>query len=204
MGNINSNMTDQTNETNQGSLHLFIGPMYAGKTSKLIDVYEDCIENEEKCVILTHSTETRYSIDKLSTHDQKKVTCFKYESIMEFMNEQKETIKQSNTILIDESQFFLDLKIVLRLVNTFHKRVFIFGLDGDFQQNKFGQILDLIPHCDTVEKLTAKCNMCEDESEGQAIFSHRITESTEQVLVGSNDAYQSLCRHCYNKTNQTA
>ena len=41
MGNINSNMTEQTNH---GKLHLFIGPMYSGKTSKLIEVYEDCIE----------------------------------------------------------------------------------------------------------------------------------------------------------------
>ena len=195
MGNINSNMAERPN---QGKLHLFIGPMYAGKTSKLIDVYEDCIENDEKCVILTHSTETRYSIDKLSTHDQKKVACFKHESIMEFMNEHNEIIEESNTILIDESQFFSDLIGVLRLVNMLHKRVFVFGLDGDFQQNKFGQILDLIPHCDTIEKLTAKCNMCEDQS----IFSHRITESTEQVLVGSNDAYQSLCRHCYNTVNR--
>jgi thymidine kinase len=195
MGNINSNMTEQTNH---GSLQLFIGPMYAGKTSKLIDVYEDCVENEENCVILTHSTETRYSIDKLSTHDQKKVSCFKHESISEFMNKRKNDIEQCSTILIDESQFFTDLIDVLQLVNQLHKRVFIFGLDGDFQRNKFGQILDLIPHCDTIEKLHAKCNICDSE----AIFSHRITESNEQVLVGSNDAYHSLCRHCYNNFNQ--
>ena len=36
MGNINSNMTEQTNH---GKLHLFIGPMYSGKTSKLIECF---------------------------------------------------------------------------------------------------------------------------------------------------------------------
>tara|TARA_R110002073_G_scaffold261525_2_gene424403 strand:- start:448 stop:1041 length:594 start_codon:yes stop_codon:yes gene_type:complete len=194
MGNINSNMTEQTNH---GKLHLFIGPMYSGKTSKLIEVYEDCIENEEKCIILTHSSETRYSIDKLSTHDQKKVSCFKYENIIEFMNEQKDAIEQSSTILIDESQFFTDLTSVLKLVNQLHKRLFIFGLDGDFQRTKFGQILELVPHCDTIEKLTAVCNKCESP----AIFSHRTTDSTQQVLVGSNESYNSLCRQCYNMTN---
>jgi thymidine kinase len=194
MGNINSNMTESISH---GKLHLFIGPMYSGKTSKLIELYEECIENEEKSIILTHSSETRYSMDKLSTHDQKMVSCFKYKSIIEFMNEQKDAIEQSSAILIDESQFFTDLTEVLKLVNQLHKRLFIFGLDGDFQRNKFGQILELIPHCDTIEKLTATCNKCDSP----AIFSHRTSNLTQQVLVGSNESYNSLCRQCYNMNN---
>ncbi len=100
----------------------------------------------------------------------------------------------SNIILIDEGQFFTDLMEVLYLVNTLNKHVFIFGLDGDFKRNRFGQILDLIPHCDTVEKLTAVCNECSKT----AIFSHRTNESSEQMLIGSQDVYQPLCRVCYN------
>lgn len=197
MGNIDSKMTEQTNN---GNLHIYIGPMYAGKTTKLINTYEECLDKEENTIILTHSSEVRYSIDKLSTHDQKKVSCFKSESIVEFMTEQKDTIEKSRTILIDECQFFSDLPKILHLVNELHKNVYIFGLDGDFQRNKFGQILDLIPHCDTIEKLSASCNMCTSNTghSSPAIFSHRTSTSNEQVLVGSQDEYQSLCRSCYN------
>ena len=197
MGNIESNMTEQTNK---GNLHIYIGPMYAGKTTKLINTYEDCLEKEETTIILTHSSEVRYSIDKLSTHDQKKISCFKYESITEFMAEQKDVIEKSSTVLIDECQFFSDLPEILHLVNKLHKNVSIFGLDGDFQRNKFGHILDLIPHCDTIEKLTASCSICTVRYgySSPAIFSHRTSTSNEQVLVGSQDTYQSLCRSCYN------
>jgi thymidine kinase len=195
MGNTDSKMNDQANS---GRLHLFIGPMYAGKTSKLMDVYEDCVDNEEKCIILTHSSETRYSTDKISTHDQKQLPCFKYNNINDFISNCKDSIDKCSTILVDESQFFNDLINILPLVNTLNKKVFVFGLDGDFKRNKFGQILDLIPHCDTIEKLTANCNNCQNS----AIFSHRTMDSSEQVLIGSNDAYQSLCRNCYNKYNK--
>lgn len=191
MGNDISTMTQSLPS---GSLQLFVGPMYAGKTSKLIETYEECIDSENRVIVLTHSDEIRYSIDKLSTHDQKKIECFKYDTISSFINEKADAIKECKVILIDEGQFFKDLLEILPLINQLHKHVYVFGLDGDFKRNKFGQILDLIPHCDRIEKLHAKCNVCSN----QAIFSHRTNDSSEQVLIGNESVYQPLCRDCYN------
>ena len=191
MGNDISTMTQSLPS---GSLQLFVGPMYAGKTSKLIETYEECIDSENRVIVLTHSEEIRYSIDKLSTHDQKKIDCFKYDTITSFINEKADAIKECKVILIDEGQFFKDLLEILPLINQLHKHVYVFGLDGDFKRNKFGQILDLIPHCDRIQKLHAKCNVCSN----QAIFSHRTNDSSEQVLIGNESVYQPLCRDCYN------
>ena len=178
-----------------GYLNIFIGPMYAGKTTKLIETYEECLDNNKIVTVLTHSAEIRYSIDKLSTHDKKKISCFKYDKIKSFIEEQHDVIKTADIILIDEGQFFSDLySEVLHMVNVLHKCIYVFGLDGDFQRNKFGQILDLIPHCDTVHKLHSRCSECSEP----AIFSHRTINSSEQVLVGSENIYQPLCRSCYN------
>ena len=191
MGN---NISTMTQSLPAGSLQLFVGPMYAGKTSKLIETYEECIDSENRVIVLTHSDEIRYSIDKLSTHDQKKIECFKYDTILSFINDKADAIKECKVILIDEGQFFKDLLEILPLINQLHKHVYVFGLDGDFKRNKFGQILDLIPHCDRIEKLHAKCNVCSN----QAIFSHRTNDSSEQVLIGNESVYQPLCRDCYN------
>jgi len=191
----NNVISKMTESIQSGSLNIYIGPMYAGKTTKLIETYQECLNNDENVVVLTHSTENRYSIDKLSTHDQKKISCFKCDTIKSFINQHIDAIKDSNFVLIDEGQFFTDLTEVLYLVNELHQNVFVFGLDGDFKRNKFGQISDLIPHCDRIEKLHAVCGNCSNP----AIFSDRIvSSSTEQVLVGSQDMYQPLCRLCYN------
>ncbi len=199
MGNHNSKMAESNSQEEQrmlqGSLHVCIGPMYAGKTTKLIETYEDMLSEDKKTIVLTHSSEIRYSIEKLSTHDEQHISCFKYGSIDAFIREKKEDIDSVDSILIDEAQFFPDLfDKVLYMVNKMNKHVYVFGLDGDFQRNKFGQVLDLIPQCDTVEKLHSTCNVCREP----AIFSHRTCDSDEQVLVGSQDAYQPLCRQCYN------
>lgn len=191
----NNVISKMTESIQSGSLNIYIGPMYAGKTTRLIETYQECLNNDENVVVLTHSTENRYSIDKLSTHDQKKISCFKCDTIKSFINQHIEAIKDSNFVLIDEGQFFTDLTEVLYLVNELNQNVFVFGLDGDFKRNKFGQISDLIPHCDRIEKLHAVCGNCSNP----AIFSDRIVSSnTEQVLVGSQDMYQPLCRECYN------
>ena len=199
MGNHNSKMAESNSQEEQrmlqGSLHVCIGPMYAGKTTKLIETYEDMLSEDKKTIVLTHSSEIRYSIEKLSTHDEQHISCFKYGSIDAFIHEKKDDIESVDSVLIDEAQFFPDLfDKVLYMVNKMNKHVYVFGLDGDFQRNKFGQVLDLIPQCDTVEKLHSTCNVCREP----ANFSHRTCNSDEQVLVGSQDDYQPLCRRCYN------
>jgi thymidine kinase len=75
-----------------------------------------------------------------------------------------------------------------------NKKVFICGLDGDFERKKFGCILDLIPHCDKVTKLTSLCNLCKNGE--SAIFSIRLTNEKTQTLIGS-DNYIPVCRSCY-------
>ena len=59
---------------------------------------------------------------------------------------------------------------------------------------KFGQILDLIPLCDKVEKLTSLCSICKNGKKG--IFSMRLTNEKEQTVVGSEN-YIPVCRECY-------
>ena len=177
-----------------GTLRLIIGPMYAGKTSKLIETYTNAMSNNLNIIVLTHSSEIRYSIDNLSTHDQKQISCFKYDKINTFIQDKQNEIARASVILIDEAQFFEDLLEIKGLVDNYHKNVYIFGLDGDFKRQKFGQILDLVPHCDSIEKLTSLCNTCNET----AIFSCRIINSEQQLLIGSSDSYVPLCRNCYN------
>ena len=98
-------------------------------------------------------------------------------------------------ILINEGQFFPDLyESVCKLVETHKKIVYVCGLDGDFKRNKFGKMLDLIPLCDNVTKLSATCVSCNKP----AIFSKRLSTEEQQVIIGSSN-YSPMCRGCYNE-----
>jgi thymidine kinase len=103
-------------------------------------------------------------------------------------------VATSRVILINEGQFFPDLYDFVNELLKADKKVYVCGLDGDFERKKFGNILDLIPLCDKVRKLTSLCSICKDGT--PAIFSMRLTEEKEQTIVGS-DNYIPVCRKCY-------
>jgi len=104
------------------------------------------------------------------------------------------SLQQSDVILINEGQFFGDLYITVLDMLSKNKKVYVCGLDGDFERQKIGQILDLVPYCDKVTKLTSLCSICRDGTPG--IFSLRLTDDTSQILIGV-DNYIPVCRKCY-------
>ena len=199
------------NNTMMSYLELIIGPMYSGKTSRLVEVYKQCQFCDISVAVINHVIDNRYDDELLSTHDKVKIPCIKTKNLKnvwlsEKINlennideniphiQDKFQIARSDVILINEGQFFEDLYDVVIDMLKCGKKVYVCGLDGDFERKKFGQILDLIPLCDKVDKLTSLCTLCKNGTRG--IFSMRLTRETEQTVVGS-DNYIPVCRKCY-------
>ena len=178
-----------------GYLELIIGPMFSGKTSKLIEIYKQCVFCNIPICVINHAIDTRYDDKMMSSHDKIMVPCFQAAELNEIWS--KKELKSNDVFLINEGQFFPDLYDVVLDMLKHNKTVYICGLDGDFERKKFGQILDLIPYSDSVTKLTSLCSLCKNGSSG--IFSMRLTGEKQQTLIGS-DNYIPVCRKCYEKT----
>lgn len=180
----------------KGYLELIIGPMYSGKTSKLLETYKQCKLCDISVCVINHSLDNRYHDSMLSTHDKIMIPCMNIDNLSELWFNNNEIIRNSDVILINEGQFFNNLYNIVNDMLKNKKVVYICGLDGDFERKKFGEILDLIPLCDKVNKLTSLCSICKNGT--PAIFSMRITNEKEQTVIGS-DNYLPVCRVCYEK-----
>lgn len=181
----------------EGYLELILGPMFSGKTSKLIEIYNQCMFCNIEVLVLNHEIDSRYNKNMLCTHDGKEIPCFKTTDL-NHVQHNFNSFKDAKVILINEGQFFNNLYIsVKNWVDIFKKHVYVCGLDGDFKRNCFGEILYLIPICNKVYKLNSLCAKCKNGK--HALFSKRITSDNEQVKVGS-DNYEPLCRKCYLET----
>ena len=197
----NSAMSVTVSGSGEGYLELILGPMFSGKTSTLKKIYDQCMYCNIPVIVINYSGDTRYSADAvMSTHDKIMSPCIMGSSIIETIKNNAEKVKQSEVILINEGQFFADIKCIVDLVEKEHKRVYICGLDGDFQKNNIGSLLDLIPHCDNVCKLKSLCSSCRNGKAG--LFSYRITNETDQVVIGVEN-YKPLCRACYEKMSSS-
>lgn len=191
---MNKNIMSST-----GYLELILGPMFSGKTSRIVEIYKQCKFCNIPVTVINHTIDNRYDDELLSTHDKIKIPCIKTNKLSDVWNMRKETdanaiLESSDVILINEGQFFDDLYDVVIDMLEHNKKVYVCGLDGDFERKKFGTILDLIPHCDNVHKLTSLCSLCKNGTRG--IFSMRLTTEKEQTVIGS-DNYIPVCRSCY-------
>jgi len=187
--------TDLSESTQRGYLELILGPMFSGKTTRLVQHYKKYSYICKNVAVINYADDTRYHDSLLSTHDKIMIPCVFAKTLASV----KETIDAADVILINEGQFFEDIyEAVLEMVEVCHKIVYICGLDGDFKRNRFGRLLDLVPYCDEITKLSSLCAYCKNGTQG--IFSHRITGETSQVVIGTEN-YVPLCRNCYNIHN---
>ncbi len=175
------------------SLHLIIGPMFAGKSTELIRKYRHYSLMEKRILVVNHVWNNRYGFHGVSTHDSVHISLNNTITIND-LNDIYSRIHDFDVIFIEELQFFENAKTIIpNLVDTHEKIVIASGLDGSAERAPMGDVLALIPHADTVERITALCILCKNGT--PAIFSSRIhTPENSIVDIGAEDKYQALCR----------
>ena len=197
----NNNKRNESEEETQkgvGSVHLILGPMFAGKTTRLLERVKQLEESVSANVLLLKSDkDTRYAKDKVVTHDGRGRECFPVKSlelevVVKTVGERK--WNECDVVAVDEAQFLTNLYEFCRVAADEHNKiVLVAGLNGDFKRETFGEVQETLPLCDSVTKLTAKCKCGRP-----ALFSKRIVNVGDgQELVGGADKYLPACRRCF-------
>lgn len=175
-----------------GRIEVIVGSMFSGKTEELIRRLRRAKYAHQRIEIFKPQIDTRYSDQNVVSHDSN--------SIMATPISSSSSIPLlagvADVVGIDEAQFFdMDLADVCNKLANNGIRVIAAGLDMDFRGNPFGPIPQLMAVADQVTKVHAICVRCGDLAQ----FSHRTSEADRLVLLGEADAYEPLCRRCYNK-----
>ena len=183
--------------SNCGRLELIFGPMYSGKTSRLLSIYRQLRLCGINTIIVNHDFDTRYSASPslVTNHDSLTTDGIACSSLMDSLSPESQLFRQNTAFLINEAQFFNDIvEWTKQAVNPPHcKTIYLAGLDGDYKRQPFGSWLSLIPYADSVEKLTAVCTKCK---RAKALFTWRTSTNRDQVLVSDN-CHIPVCRACY-------
>jgi thymidine kinase len=197
-----------------GSLHVFVGPMYASKTSTMLQHvtrYADISNN--KPLIINHTMDEKRSVGNgiigkgLSSHSSQ------YNGLSSKVdNVYTNTlcmvdVSKTNVIGIDEIQLYPDLYDTVQYWLSLGKHIYCSGLDGSFRAENFGQVHKLLPISDTFTKLLAVCHLCQKEHSNTgniilptsfipAPFTMKISGNmSQEVEAGGEDKYLPVCRY---------
>jgi len=183
---------DRNNLEHKGWIEVICGSMFSGKTEELIRRLNRARIAKQKVEIFKPEIDTRYDKNDVVSHDAKAVSSTPIPNAAQilFYTDDFEVVG------IDEAQFFGDELIATcnELANR-GKRVIVAGLDMDYQGNPFGPIPKLMAMAEEVTKVHAICIRCGDLAQ----YSHRTVKNDKLVVLGETEAYEPLCRHCFNQ-----
>jgi len=167
--------------------------MFCGKTEELIRRIKRALIARQRIVVFKPTTDVRYDEADIVSHSQQRIESIPVESVAQIL----ERLEIGTQVLgIDEAQFFgPELVDLCEDLADRGLRVIVAGLDQDYRGKPFGSIPQLLAVAESVTKLQAICVRCGEP----ATRSQRITEETDQVVVGANDMYEARCRFCFER-----
>ncbi|MCL2168207.1 MAG: thymidine kinase [Lentimicrobiaceae bacterium] len=187
-------LESKANRSNKkGWIEVVCGSMFSGKTEELIRRIKRAQFAQQKIELFKPAMDTRYAETEMVSHDASALPSTPVHNAAEILlYVSMETVE---VVGIDEIQFFDEgiVEVCNQLANA-GIRVIVAGLDMDYQGNPFGPMPKLMAIAEYVSKLHAICTHCGD----LAHYSHRIVAGDKQVLLGEKDAYEPLCRSCFN------
>ena len=180
------------NYRKSGCVEVICGSMFSGKTEELIRRLKRAQFANQKIAIFKPIIDVRYSEVEVVSHDLHSIKSTPIADAATMLGIPPEV----EVVGIDEAQFFGDnlVEVCQELANR-GVRVIIAGLDTDFQGKPFGPMPQLMAIAEDVQKVHAICVRCGN----LANHSHRLTKSSDLVVLGEKDLYEPLCRECYNK-----
>ncbi len=187
------------------SLEIITGPMFSGKSEKLISIL--CKERlaGKKILVVKPADDSRTTHEIVArTKDAesknfKKSASFPAKTVgSEDQLSELLDANEYDVLAIDEAQFFnywlLDFIKKYKLnKNKKDLRIIITGLDLDAWGRTFGSMGDLMALANSVKKLTAVCFVCKRK----ATYTQRKGPSRKQIEVGDNEAYEARCEQCF-------
>lgn len=174
-----------------GKLNLILGCMYSSKSSTLISRHKRYTIGNKKCLLIKYAGDDRYDIDHIVTHDGIKVPATVCRHLMEVDN----LVHKYDVICIDEIQFYKDAHIFCDKWANQGLIVEACGLNGTFKRTQFSIISKLIPMADNITFMTAISR----ETGNDAIYSKRISDEIDDVVIGGFNKYIAADRETYFK-----
>ncbi|PKP46707.1 MAG: thymidine kinase [Bacteroidetes bacterium HGW-Bacteroidetes-12] len=176
----------------KGWIEVVCGSMFSGKTEELIRRMKRAKFAKQHVEIFKPEIDKRYDDEKVVSHDANEIHSTPVPSSSNIII----LANNVDVVGIDEAQFFDDglVAVCNQLANS-GVRVIVAGLDMDFKGKPFGPMPQIMACAEYITKVHAICMHCGE----LANHSHRINTDEKLVQLGETDAYEPLCRSCFQR-----
>ena len=174
--------------------------MFSCKTTRLLEAAERATRGGYTVAAVKHAIDKRFDVEgeesKVTSHAQLSRTAdVTTDDLILALRHPKVIL--ADVVVIDEGQFFKNLVEGATKLRGLGKRVVVAALSGTSERKPWENVAALIAVADDIQFLKAVCSCGND-----APFSQRLTEDTDQVVVGGANEYAPRCNACFETASE--
>ena len=172
----------------QPELKIFTGPMFGGKTTRMLAALERFHYQNRTAMLFKPKIDVRYSEEKVVTHKGQEHTSILVQSGEEILLMSRE----ADVVAVDEMFMIPDSASALLQLFKGGKTVLASTLQLSSQPDgytAFREVQDLMPWATSVEVCPAVCYKCGRD----AFYTERLSKENKKVLVGGAESSQPVC-----------
>lgn len=179
--------------------------MNSGKSVELLKAAHNYEEGGKSVILMTSALDDREGFGKISSRIGLKRNAIPIRKGQDLYTYLAILCRghEADCVLIDEVEFLDKEQIdqLAAIVDDFNVPILTYGLKNDFTNNLFEGSRELLIQADKIIEIKAICKYCNSK----AVMNLRLDEfgnalgDGEQVVIGGNDQYISVCRQHYNE-----
>lgn len=180
---------------------LCVGPMWSGKTTKLVSIIErygyqnsvakNICNPKIKIACFKPLSDSRYSNDKIVTHSGLSIDAIPVKSvdeIVEFIKNEK-----PNIVAVDEAFMIEGLSSVLIEAYWTGISIYVSSIDLLANLEPCKEIAKMMPYATKIIKCTSVCESCGND----AHYTSKKVSTVNEITVGGADIYKPSCLYCH-------
>ena len=176
--------------------------MNAGKSIELIKVAYNYEERGKNVLTLVPSVDDRYGVGLITSRIgvQREALIVKDDTNILSLYLRENEKRKIDCVLIDECQFLKKHHVqeLVEIVDSCEVPVLAYGLKNDFRNELFEGSYYMLIYADKIEEIKTICWCGRKATMVARVVDGQFVKQGEQVVIGGNDMYVSLCRKHYN------
>jgi thymidine kinase len=172
-------------------LRLFIGPMFGGKTTKLLSALERYQYQNKKTILFKPDIDSRYSSGNVVTHQGHGKESTRVKTGADIIN------NSSNVDIIAVDELFMIPGSAAAVLELFKKgkTILVSTLQLSSHPSPLIEVQEILPWATNIEICPAVCSECDSD----AYYTRRLAISNKIVEVGGSESYTPLCYDHYHE-----
>lgn len=176
--------------------------MNAGKSLEIIKVANNYEERGKHVLVLVPEQDVRGEVGRINSRVgvSRDATIVHHDTNIMQLFMRMNQVEPIDCVLVDECQFLEKHHVqeLAEIVDSFDVPVLAYGLKNDFKNELFEGSYYMLVYADKIEEIKTICWCGRKATMIARVVDGEIVKQGEQIMVGGNDLYVSLCRKHYN------